>query len=277
VRQLGVKAQVRTPTVREGYAASLAEFAKLRYDLVISIGPPELGIRADRVARRFPRVRFASLDSSRRAYQQPPPNLSGIVFKRQEAGYLAGYLAGLVERNRPRPHVISAVGGTPFPGVDSYIAGYRAGARRADSRIRVLYAYSHSFTAPEACSAVASRQIAKGSRVVFNVAGGCGPGALKAARRHHVWGVGVDVDQASFGPHILTSAVLRVDVAVFLTVRALQRHRYRGGTDMVMGLRQGAVDLGRISPKVPRSLLPRVRHVRHLIAAGKIVAPARLR
>jgi basic membrane protein A and related proteins len=276
VRHLDVTAQVRTPTPREGYSASLSEFAKLGYDLVISVGIPQVGIRPDRVARRFPRVRFASLDNPRGNYPEPPRNLTGIVFAREEAGYLAGYLAGLVEQRRRRPHVISAVGGIPVPGVDLYIAGYRAGARRADSRIRVLYGYSDSFTAPEACSAVASRQIAKGSGVVFSVAGGCGRGTLLAAKRNGVWGVGVDVDQASIGRHILTSAVLRVDKAVFKTVHALQQNRYRQGSDIVMGVRQEAVGLGRISPRVPRALIRRVTRVRRLIAAGVIHVPTTL-
>ena len=276
IRELGVKAEVRTPTAREGYAASLTEFAKLGYDLVISVGPPFLGAKPDRVARRFPHVRFASLDSPRGYFRNPPPNLTGIVFKREEAGYLAGYLAGLVERQRRMPHVVSAVGGIPVPGVDTYIAGFRAGALRADGRIRVLYGYSNSFTAPEACATVAARQIARGSRVVFDVAGGCGYGALRAAKAHRIWGIGVDFDQASLGPHILTSAVLRVDVAMFRTVRALQRNRYRDGADVVLGVRSGAVGLGRTSPRVAPSLLRRVERVRRLIATGAIVVPARL-
>jgi basic membrane protein A and related proteins len=276
VRELGVKAQVRTPTAREGYAASLTEFAKLRYDLVISTGTPDLGVRPDLVARRYPRVRFASLDSPRSYYRKPPPNLTGIVLKREEAGYLAGYLAGLVETRRPRPRVVSAVGGFPYAGVETYIAGFRAGARRAGSSIRVLYGYSKSWTAPELCARVASRQIARGSGVVFNVSGQCGLGALQAAKRNHVWGVGVDFDQASLGPHILTSAVLRLDVALFETVRALRRNRYREGSNMVMGIRQGAVGLGRTSPTVPRSLKGRIDRIRQLIADGVIIPPTTL-
>jgi basic membrane protein A len=123
---------------------------------------------------------------------------------------------------------------------------------------------------------VASRQIARGSGVVFNVSGRCGLGALQAAKRHRVWGVGVDFDQASVGPHVLTSAVVRLDIAIFETIRALRRSRYRDGSDMVMGIRQGAVGLGRISPTVPRSLRRRVERIRQLIADGAIVPPATL-
>jgi basic membrane protein A len=198
VRRLGIVASVRTPTPREGYVASFTAFAAQRYDLVVGVGPlvyPQV----KRVARKFPGVHFASLDVPRASFGTPPPNLSGIVVRREEAGYLAGYLAGLVERRRPGRDVVSAVGGAPYPGVDTYIAGYRAGARRAAPGIAAPYAYSNSFSAPEACAAIASTQIAKGSHVLFDVAGGCGVSVLRAARRHRIWAVGVDFDQSSAG------------------------------------------------------------------------------
>ena len=55
---------------------------------------------------------------------------------------------------------------------------------------------------------------------MFQVAGGCGLGALDAAKQKKVWGIGVDADQYYLGPHILTSGVKRVDTAVFAAFRA---------------------------------------------------------
>jgi basic membrane protein A and related proteins len=272
-KAFGVQGDVRTPTPREGAAASLTEFAAQRYDLVVGTTLDALSLR--RVARRFPAVRFALLDNTRRFAGQPP-NVTGLVFQRHEAGYLAGYLAGLVERRKRGPHVVSAVGGNPFPGVTSYIAGYRAGAERADPRVKVIYGYSHSFSAPEACAAVASKQIAQGSQVVFDVAGACGPGTLRTARAHRVWGLGVDFDQLARWPHVLTSAIVRFDYGLFAAIRALKEHRFRAGVDMAFGLRQGAVGLGRINPKVPRLLRTGVRRIARQVATGKIDVPATL-
>src|SRR5262245_38236189 len=273
-RKLGVMVHVRTPTPREGAVASLRAFAAQRYDLVISDILDVVAL--ERVARQFPRVRFAILDLDRNFLPKPPPNLIGIVFRRQEAGYLAGYLTGLVERQRPGRHIVSAVGGMSVSGVDQYIAGFRAGAKRADPRTGVLVGYSHSWTSPEACASVASRQIAKGSRVVFDVAGGCGTGTLRTAQAHHVWGVGVDFDQLSRWPHVLTSAVLRFDDGIFAAIRAVKQGRFKSGTDIVLGVRQRAVGIGRINPRVPRSLRARVQQVRRQIAAGAISVPATL-
>ena len=105
---------------------------------------------------------------------------------------------------------------------------------------------------------------------VHNDVGACGLGALEAAKEKGVWGIGVDVDQSSLGPHILTSVLKRIDVAVYEAVRAAKEGRFRGGRTMELGLREGAVGLGRISPRVPRALVDEVERIRRLIVSGKI-------
>jgi basic membrane protein A len=157
-----------------------------------------------------------------------------------------------------------------IPTVDRLIAGYQAGARRARRRITTLNGYSQDFQDAAKCRAVARDQIARGSRVVFAVAGACGPGALHAARAAGAYGVGVDVDQSALGPFILTSVVKRLDVAVFKTVAALTRGTFRTGGTTVLGLRDRGVGLGKISPRVPRPIVRKVEQVRRQIIAGKI-------
>ena len=64
-----------------------------------------------------------------------------------------------------------------------------------------------------------SDQISKGSDVVFQVAGGCGLGALDAAKEKAVWGIGVDADQAYVNKRVLTSAQKKVDIAVYTAIK----------------------------------------------------------
>jgi basic membrane protein A len=113
-------------------------------------------------------------------------------------------------------------------------------------------------------------QIAKGSRVVFQVASTCGLGALEAAKEHGVWGIGVDVDQSDLGRHILTSALVRFDVAVFDTIEALARGTLETGRTFRFSLENGGVGLGTISAVVPRSLKAEIEDVTAEIVAGKI-------
>ena len=105
--------------------------------------------------------------------------------------------------------------------------------------------------------------------VIFQVASGCGLGALDAAKEKNVWGIGVDADQSFLGPHILTSAVKRVDTAVFDAIKLVADGKFKGG-NIVFGLKDNGVAVGKISPKVPKSEVAKVMQIRADIISGKI-------
>jgi basic membrane protein A len=269
VEEFGVEGLVLIPGPKEGPLAALSHLARQRFDLVIGVGFLTLE-DIDSAALRFPEQRFVLIDSPWEALPHKPQNVLGVTFRVEEASYLAGHLAALVERRRPGADVISSVGGVKIPTVDAFIAGYRAGARRASPRIRALNGYARSFQDPDKCKAVALGQIAKGSGVVFQVASACGLGALGAAKRKGVFGVGVDIDQSALGPHVLTSVVKRLDVAVLETIRELQRRKLKLGETRSVGLHEGGVGLGKVSRRVPRELLTSISAVRRQIVSGKI-------
>lgn len=276
VHRLGLQGRVVEVGAARDPNQAVASLARQRYDLIVfAIGDPEA---AERAARAFPKVRFLLSDIPVTALGGGHlKNVETFVLRVQEAGFLAGYLAGLIEKRRPGRDVISSIGGFPIPQVDSFIAGYQAGARRADPGITTLNAYSHDFVGPAKCRSIALAQISRGAGTVFPVAGPCGLGALDTAREKHVWGVGVDVDQSFVGPHILTSVVKRYDVALYTELRALKNGTFRTGGTTSLGLKDDGVGLGRISPKVPRGYLLELDRVRGLIVSGKIRVTDRLR
>lgn len=275
VRDLGVKATVRQPGPKEGYLPTFLDLARRGYDLVIA-GSGLQFEPLDLAAVEYPDVQFAILDVSQKDLPHRPRNALGITFASQESAYLAGYLAGKMERRRPGRDVVSSVGGLKAPPVDDFIAGYQAGARRASPHVVTLNSYVQSFADTARCRSAAVAQIARGSGVVFPVAGACGFGALQAAKKEGVWGVGVDADQASLGPHVLTSVVKRVDVALYTVIRRAVRGSVLSGT-VELGLREKGVRLGKISPKVPHAIVAQVEHMRLLIVAGKIQIPTKVR
>ena len=138
-----------------------------------------------------------------------------------------------------------------IPPVDRYIAGFQAGAKKANPQIVTLNGYSQDFVDQAKCKEIALDQIARGARVVFQVAGQCGLGALDAADEQNVYGIGVDADQAYLGDHVLTSALKKVDVAVFQTIQAVQDGAFAGGENTVFDVASGGVGLGEIAPDVP--------------------------
>jgi basic membrane protein A len=135
---------------------------------------------------------------------------------------------------------------------------------------KVRWDYSQDWEDQAKCKELALNQIAAGSKVVFQVAGGCGLGALSAAKDDHVWGIGVDGDQSFLGPHVLTSALKGVDSAVFLTIKAVQDGTFTGGGNTVFGLDQDGVGLGTLSPKANADDVAATERVEREIADGQI-------
>ena len=268
-KKLGVSGRVFQSNTAQDYIPNLAKFAQQGYDLVISVGFAQADAIAT-VAKRYPKTNFAIIDVDATTLKEKPKNVLGLLFREQEVGYLAGYLAALVEKQKAGPDVIGSVGGMKEPPVDRFIAGYQAGAEKADPGIKLLNGYSHDWVDQAKCKEVALNHIAAGSSIEFQVAGGCGLGTLDAAKERRVWGIGVDADQSFLGPHVLTSAVKRVDESVYLTILDVKNGKFRGGRNSVFGLKQNGVGLGKISPKVPRSVVDRVEKIRADIAAGKI-------
>jgi basic membrane protein A len=266
--ELGIQQRVFQAHSTQEYVPNLSTFARQGYDLTIGVGFTE-ATAIDTAATTFPNSKFAIVDVDQTEEPHKPKNLLGLLFREQETGYLVGYLAGLEEKRRPGPDVIGSVGGQKQPPVDRFIAGYQAGAKAADPGIRLLNAYSEDFSDQAKCKQVALNQIEQGAGVIFQVAGGCGLGALDAAKEKGVWGIGVDADQSFLGPHILTSAVKRVDTAVFLAIKSVVDGKFKAG-NMVFGLEQNGVGIGKISPKVPQSEVAKVNQIRAEIISGKI-------
>jgi basic membrane protein A len=266
--ELGIQQRVFQAHSTQEYVPNLSTFARQGYDLTIGVGFTE-ATAIDTAATTFPNSKFAIVDVDQTEEKHKPKNLLGLLFREQETGYLVGYLAGLEEKRRSGPDVIGSVGGQKQPPVDRFIAGYQAGAKAADPGIKLLNAYSEDFSDQAKCKQVALNQIEQGAGVIFQVAGGCGLGALDAAKEKGVWGIGVDADQSFLGPHILTSAVKRVDTAVFLAIKSVVDAKFKGG-NMIFGLKENGVGIGKISPKVPKSEVAKVDQIRADIISGKI-------
>jgi basic membrane protein A len=272
-----LKAQIRPVESRQtsDYVPNLASLARQKYDLTTSVGFL-LADATNTVAKRFPTSKFAIVDYSVNAAPfNKNKNVQGLTFATNENSYMIGCLAALVA-NATGTKNISAVGGVKLPTVDIFIAGYRAGARRCVPGTEVQIGYSQDFVAQDKCKEEALNQIAQGSKVVFAVAGGCGLGALDAAKEQSVWGIGVDRDQKFLGRHIMTSAVKRVDQSVFLAAKSVKDGKFKGGTDAVFNLKNNGVAVGKIDARVPKRFITRMNALKPLLISKKIKAPSKL-
>ena len=178
--ELGVEGRPIESASASDYIPNLTTLARGGADLTIGQG----FLMADAmntVAGQFPDSNFATIDNSYAALKDKPANVLGLTFATNENSYLIGYMAAKLVQEQGGQQVISAVGGQEIPTVTIFLQGYEAGAKAANPNIKVLTGYSQEFVAQAPCKELALDQISKGSQVVFQVAGGCGLGALSAA------------------------------------------------------------------------------------------------
>jgi basic membrane protein A len=267
-RELGITGRVVEATSAADYVPNMSTLARQGFDLIIGVGFAQ-GDAIAAAAKKFPETSFAIVDVDQSFLKGTPTNVQGLLFREEQVGYLVGYL-GALEAEKAGGKAISAVGGFKEPPVDRFIAGYKAGAEAAVPGTKVRWSYSQDWEDQAKCKELALNQIAAGSKVVFQVAGGCGLGALSAAEDEGVWGIGVDGDQSFLGPHVLTSALKGVDSAVFLTIKSLEDGTFEGGKNVVFGIDQDGVGLGTLSPKADQEDVAAVEEVEQQLADGEI-------
>jgi basic membrane protein A and related proteins len=270
IKELGVQGRVISSSKNSDYIPNLGTFGQQGYDLIIGNGFL-MGDAVAASAKKFPKSKFAIIDFSQSAMKGKPTNAQGLVFKEQEGGYLVGYAAGLYAKDN-NAKAVSVVGGQKVPAVDHYIAGYEAGAKAANPDVKVLSGYSGDFVDQAKCKELALNQIEQGSKVVFAAAGQCGLGALDAAKQSKAQGIGVDNDQSFLGPHIMTSATKKVDVAVFDAIKAAQDGTFKGGTDQVFDVKNGGMGVGKFN-EVGQKYASKVEDIQKKIASGEITPP----
>ncbi len=242
---LGVTGRVLTSKSNADYVPNLSTLAQQNYDLVIGVG----FLMADAVgtvAKKFPNTKFAIIDVDATTLEGKPTNVEGLLFKEQQSGYLAGYLAGLYAKDN-NITTISSVGGQKIPPVDHYIAGYQAGAKAANPDIKTLNAYSEDFVDQAKCKEIALSQIACAARASSSRWPAIAVlGALDAAKEKSKQGIGVDADQSYLGPFIWPRPSRR-STSRCGTVKQVQADKFTGGTNTTFEVANDGAGLGKIS------------------------------
>ena len=278
--KLGIQTRVFITQSANDRTPNIETAAQTGYNIVFATGF-FMGDSLDKVAPKFPNTKFAGIDVSVSSIPSKPPNVRGIQFKEQEAGYLAGYIAGLTVKQQKGPQVVSAIGANTVPPIVRYMGGYRAGAKRANPKVTVILSYANdpTFSDQAKCKETALNQIQQKTQVIFAVAGGCGLGALNAAKEAKLWGIGVDVDQGYLGSYMLTSALKDVAAAVYLTTKEFKANpsAFKGGFDKIFNVKNGGIGYGKVSTKLKNraAIIKKTEAIKKLIASGKIKPPAK--
>jgi basic membrane protein A and related proteins len=277
-KQLGIQTRVYQTTSEAQRIPNMVAASRAGYNMIFGVGFLNYSA-VNAVAPRFADLQYAGIDEPYVLFDKKPKNAAGVVFAEQEGGYLVGYLAGLQIKKQGGKQIISAVGANNVPAIVHYISGYIQGAKKANPKIKVLanYANDPTFADRAKCKETALGQIQKGTQAIFQVAGGCGLGALSAAKDAGIWGIGVDADQLYLGKHMLTSALKRVDTAVEDITKLANDGKLKTGKDYVYSLKNNGMGMGSVSPKVPKADVAKTNAIAKLIASGKIKVKAEIK
>jgi basic membrane protein A and related proteins len=278
--ELGVDGRVYVSESADDYLPNLTAAVDDGHDLVIAIGfliqPSVVEVATEATDVNWAGVdQFYGEEPECGGENQAPcavPNVLGLQFPSEEAGYLAGIVAAMVSESG----TVSTVGGISIPSVNNWIAGFRQAVKDTNPDIKLLNAYSQDFVDQAKCKEIALDQIAQGSDVVFQVAGQCGLGALDAACEKNVFAIGVDADQSFAGDCVITSGLKPLDLAVFETIQSAQDGSFEGGTNRFFGIEEfpDAELLAPYTDAVPQEVQDAVEEAKQKLISGEIDPPA---
>jgi len=278
---LGITAIPLQSNSASDYLPNLTAAVRRNSNLVISAGFL-LAPATATIAKKFPNTDFAITDYPVEidpfADKKGTPlfkNVEGLTYAANESGCLVGVLAAKMAQ-KMGGNVIGAVGGIKIFPVDIWIAGYQYCAKKAVPGIKVVTGYSQDFVASDKCKTVAQNLINQGAKVLFQVAGLCGLGTLKAADDAGIWGIGVDKDQYNDAKRVLTSGVKRVDNGVYQAVQQEQEGKFKGGSDLLFNLKNGGMSVGKINPAVPKAFIDEMNMYKQQIIDGTLKVPSAL-
>jgi basic membrane protein A len=256
--ELGVEAQYLESQQQTDYAPNITQFLDQDYDMLITVGWM-LAADTYTFAQENPDVPFAIVDygfapGMWEDANPPLDNIRGLVFRTDEAAFMAGYLAaGMSQTGK-----VGTWGGVPIPTVTIFMIGFQAGVEyynlRHDTNVEVLGwntataqgTFINNFESTDDGRRVSEDLISEGADVILPVAGPAGLGAGAAILENPgVMLIGVDADWCfsaeEYCSVTLTSVMKNMDLAVLDAVRMAYEDNFEGGVNYVGTLENNGV------------------------------------
>jgi basic membrane protein A len=251
----------------------LKELADARYYPIFAIGSTYAAPVA-KVAPMYPGTWFVIVDDG----TVDAPNVIGIQFNEEQGSYLVGAAAALTSKTGK----LGFIGAIQSPLLQEYEAGFAAGARAANPRVKVQVTYlsqppdGAGSSNPAKARKAALRMYDAGADVVFAATGDSGNGVIQAAHDRGLWAIGVNSDQyltsdPSVRGAILTSMLKRADVATFTVAMEVATGVPKDGNN-VFGLDRDGVGYS-TSGGFVEPIKAQLDDFAARIASGKILVP----
>ena len=259
----------------------LTQLADDGYNPVLAVGFAYSDVIGE-VAEQYPDVTFAQVDGSVEATtaSSPPANMTGLLFAANEGSFLGGVAAAL----KSQTGHVGFVGGVETPLIQSFFAGFEAGAQAVNPQIIVDETYISpagdfsGFNDPARGQIVAQGLFDGGADIVYAAAGGSGIGVFQAAASSQNLAIGVDsdqyetVDDPALQGVILTSVLKRVDNAVQAFLTDFAEGNVEGGTDIVNDLSTEGVGLATSGGQID-DIQTQIDDFKQQIIDGEVTVP----
>lgn len=263
--ELGVTVNYLESGTDADYAPNLETFADEEYDLIISIGYM-LADATRTAAEQNPDIKFAIVDDA----TIDLPNVTCLMFRAEQASYLAGYVAGKTTKTNNVGYVAGMVNET----MNQFGYGYCAGVLDANPDAKIQQFNANSFADAATGKTMANTAITNGADVIFHAAAATGLGVIEACHEAGVYAIGVDSDQSGISPDtVLTSAMKRVDNAVYDTIESLVNGTLESSVH-TYDLAEGGVDIAPSQDLIADDVIAEVEEVKEKIINGEIEVPA---
>jgi basic membrane protein A len=214
------------------FDANIARFGDKGYEVILTVGFA-LNEATMTAANVYPETDFIGVDQWN---DGSIPNVTGLLFHEDRAGFLAGALAAMMSNSGSVAAVLAT---EQAPAIVAFKEGYEAGAKFVDPNINVISVYhpgnfDTAFTDPQWGADTAKAAIASGADVVFGVGGTTGNGAvIETAAQGGAYCIGVDSDQWYTLPEarscLVSSAMKLISPGVFDLISAAKDGSFPGG------------------------------------------------
>jgi basic membrane protein A len=215
---------------------AMQQMARRGATIIIAIGFTQASA-VEHVAKQFPNIKFTIVDAV-----VDLPNVQSVNFREQESSFLCGMAAAMASKTGK----VGFVGGMDIPLIRKFALGYVEGVHYVNPADEVFQNMTGTTPAawgdPTKGGELAKSQFGRGADVVFHAAGATGIGVMLAAKDAGLLSIGCDSNQDYVHPgSVLTSAVKRVDIAVYKSYMAAKAGTWKPG-QLVLGLAEEGVD-----------------------------------
>jgi basic membrane protein A and related proteins len=266
--------ETQPPASPDVYRKNIQTCLDDNYNAIITVGF-SIAEQTTAAAQENPDTYFIGVDQG----STGEANYAGLLFREDQAGFLAGALAAQLSTSG----TVAGVYGIEIPPVIKFRNGFEQGAKFVNPDITTLGVYIPSFTDQAAGGAAANSAIGEGADVVFGAGGPTGSGAIKEAAQKDVYVIGVDQDEylTTFGngeapgsEFLVSSAVKRVDQAVFLAVQTLVEGgaAFPAGGNLILSASNDGVGFAEAhDAEIPEEVTARMEEILAGLKDGSIV------